>query len=207
MTQITETLYLGCQQHANDIYFLKQRNITHIINCAMDGKNTHPNEFVYMNLSLDDKENEKIDIHFDKTHQVMKNPNHIVYVHCMAGVSRSATVVIAHLMRHMQLSLLDAYTMVKLKRFIQPNIGFWKQLVQLEKQLCEENILTISNVSYGLLDYVMDSLFIHKMYRSLIEQKLQRNNISNMAMYLMRTIHQLERHKNNKDIDEVIVID
>jgi len=202
MTQINERLYLGGQEHANDIRFLRQRNITHIINCASEGRNAHPREFVYMNLCLDDVENETIDVHFDKTHQVMKDPNHVVYVHCMAGVSRSATVVIAHLMRHMRWSLLEAYTMVVSKRsIVQPNIGFWKQLIQLEQQLCDEGLLLISSESYSLLDYVMQSFFINHTHRKLIEQKLQENNLS--GMYLMRLIYQLENH--NKD--EIIEID
>lgn len=50
-------------------------------------------------------------------------------VHCFAGVSRSATIVIAFLMQECGMSLKDAYNHVKQKRyFIHPNDGFKRQL-------------------------------------------------------------------------------
>lgn len=57
-------------------------------------------------------------------------------VYCVAGVSRSASICIAYFMKHHQLSLLEAYNYVKLKRpRIKPNCGFFKQLIEYEKQL------------------------------------------------------------------------
>jgi protein-tyrosine phosphatase len=50
-----------------------------------------------------------------------------VFVHCYAGVSRSATIVIAYLMKEHCLSFSAAYKFVKGKRsFINPNDGFRK---------------------------------------------------------------------------------
>ena len=57
-----------------------------------------------------------------------------VLVHCQAGISRSATVVIAFLMKHEGLTLNDAYKLVKEKRpVISPNINFMGCLVKFEK--------------------------------------------------------------------------
>jgi len=61
----------------------------------------------------------------------------------MAGISRSATIVIAYVMRKSQLSMVEAYTMVKRIRpivsesaiQIQPNIGFIQQLKRYEEYL------------------------------------------------------------------------
>lgn len=51
------------------------------------------------------------------------------------GVSRSATVVIAYLMQHRSMSLVEAYAHVKERRpMINPNAGFWKQLDILFEQ-------------------------------------------------------------------------
>lgn len=57
-------------------------------------------------------------------------------MHCVAGVSRSATICIAYLMRYHRISLLQAYLFVKSKRpVIRPNNGFFRQLIDFERRL------------------------------------------------------------------------
>ena len=51
------------------------------------------------------------------------------------GVSRSATVVLAYLMLHRDMSLMSAARAVRAKREIFPNEGFLKQLCMLEKEI------------------------------------------------------------------------
>jgi protein-tyrosine phosphatase len=52
-----------------------------------------------------------------------------VYVHCFAGVSRSATIVVSFLMKKFQWGLTQALTYTKKKRrYIEPNPGFMRQL-------------------------------------------------------------------------------
>jgi hypothetical protein len=47
-----------------------------------------------------------------------------VLVHCDAGVSRSATIVIAYLIRHLRMNLTTAHNLVKERRpYIAPNLG------------------------------------------------------------------------------------
>ena len=59
-----------------------------------------------------------------------------VLVHCVAGVSRSATITIAYIMQRSLLSMMDAFKLVKRQRHIvAPNFNFMGQLMELERRL------------------------------------------------------------------------
>ena len=57
-------------------------------------------------------------------------------VHCMAGISRSTTLLIAYLIRYRGMTSDDALNHVRNRRsIVNPNPGFWNQLKQYEKIL------------------------------------------------------------------------
>ena len=69
-----------------------------------------------------------------------------ILVHCHAGVSRSATITIAYLLKHSKLSMMDIYRLVKAKRnIISPNFNFMGQLMEYEQALnnglCERSVI------------------------------------------------------------------
>lgn len=71
----------------------------------------------------------------DKIHETITE-NKKCIIHCQKGMSRSATITIAYLMKYHHLSLNDAYNHVKLRRdCICPNEGFMDQLVKFEENL------------------------------------------------------------------------
>ena len=90
-------------------------------------------------LVIDDDEDERISQHFFDIHKVISEAvsnNNNVIVHCAAGMSRSATLVLAYLMIENRWHYEEAYNFVKKRRpIIQPNIGFIKQLKALEYRL------------------------------------------------------------------------
>lgn len=64
-----------------------------------------------------------------------------VLVHCRVGVSRSATIVLAYAMAHLDLSLVEAYLLVRSRRLnilIQPHLLFFWELRGWEKYLADE---------------------------------------------------------------------
>jgi len=64
-----------------------------------------------------------------------------VLVHCRVGVSRSATVTIAYVMKHLGIPLVDAYLIVRSRRLsvlIQPNMRLLYNLCGWEIKLAKE---------------------------------------------------------------------
>lgn len=62
-----------------------------------------------------------------------------VLVHCLQGLSRSATLVLAFLIIKKGMSVTEAVELVRSKRRIYPNDGFLQQLCDLEMRLTRLN--------------------------------------------------------------------
>lgn len=63
-----------------------------------------------------------------------------VLVHCMVGMSRSATCVLAYLMIARKMSAAEAIRTVRMHRDIHPNEGFLQQLADLDNELKRERL-------------------------------------------------------------------
>lgn len=82
----------------------------------------------------------------NKLEEFKKN-NKRVLVHCIQGISRSVSMVIAYLIAKENMSLRDAYALVKAQRKLaRPNKGFLKQLIDFEIAKRGENSLTIDDL-------------------------------------------------------------
>lgn len=73
-----------------------------------------------------------------------------VVVHCVAGVSRSASVVLAYLVREHGMTLREAHDHVIARRpVVNPNMGFWIALVEYERNVRGENSVELLNYVCG----------------------------------------------------------
>lgn len=69
-----------------------------------------------------------------------KYHNGKVLVHCKAGISRSATICIAYLIKSKRIRMEEAYEFVKARRqLISPNFNFMTQLMAFEDQIFSDN--------------------------------------------------------------------
>lgn len=86
----------------------------------------------YHVVKIQDHELSELRLHFDATtkfihDEMLKGKD--VYVHCNMGRSRSATIIIAYLMRYKKMHLADALDFIKSKHpEANPNLGFITQL-------------------------------------------------------------------------------
>jgi protein-tyrosine phosphatase len=131
--EIIENIYLGDFRAADDINILRDNGITHIINCAKDIPEVYPTEFEYLSLNLKDTPNEDLTEAISVSMQFI-NKSKKVFIHCKQGVSRSASIVIAYLIKYKNMKYDIALTFVQMKRqCVNPNLGFESQLRKYEE--------------------------------------------------------------------------
>lgn len=126
MNQIIENLYLGDHTAAHSREMLKRVGITHILNITESVENKFTSMCEYMHIHLPDIVSADLYTHFPEIIKFIHNgmTQGKVLVHCYAGVSRSATAVLAFLIYSHDMNLSDAFKFVKGRRFILPNDGF-----------------------------------------------------------------------------------
>jgi protein-tyrosine phosphatase len=145
--QITEKIFLGNMDAAWDKELLKSYKITHVLVCAKHLDQHHPDDFIYKQFHIMDAPSENILQYFDSANEFIESAGK-VFVHCMAGVSRSASFVIAYLMWKEKFEFNTAYQLVKSKRhIIYPNVGFVRQLKTFETYLKSKDSFIKDNSS------------------------------------------------------------
>lgn len=126
LSQITDTLYLTNFRNAQNYEMLKDFRIRQILVVGNEMVH-HTKDFRVKYISIDDCPMANMMIHFDEAHEFIKQDTTVV--HCFAGISRSATIVISYLMKHYGMSLSEALQYCREKRCIVcPNEGFLQQL-------------------------------------------------------------------------------
>ena len=146
---IENKLWLGNLFSAQNIDDLKRKGITKILTVIDVPQNQYSENdgFKHKIIEVMDVEYENIIQYFGECLNFI-NGDGKVFVHCAAGESRSATIVIAYLMWKKKMTFDKAYNFVKQKRSrIYPNFGFRQQLQMFEKLLFE-NGFNISNIYF-----------------------------------------------------------
>jgi protein-tyrosine phosphatase len=134
----------GGDADASDLAKLRALRVRYIVNVARECANHHAAlpEFVYMHVAADDQ----IDSPEAFEHEVSAVCRFItqarragdgnVFVHCRAGISRSATVVIAYLVQEEHWALREAIDHVRAARpSVAPNLGFLMMLMSIEHRV------------------------------------------------------------------------
>lgn len=140
LTRILPHLYLGSQKDVLNKDLMTQNGISYVLNAS----NSCPKpDFIcesrFLRVPINDNYCEKLLPWLDKSIEFIdkaKLSSCQVIVHCLAGISRSATIAIAYIMKTMGMSSDDAYRFVKDRRpSISPNFNFLGQLLEYERSL------------------------------------------------------------------------
>ena len=140
---------------AKNSSFIERKNIGFVLNLTSDPINSEPVEGVeYKTIPMEDDEDEQLVPHLDSCFEFINKANpdngsqrnkaqkkqetksRAVLVHSYFGMSRSAAVVLAYLMKEKGQTLRQAYDHIKQSHSAtNPNDNFIVQLLRLEQEL------------------------------------------------------------------------
>eukprot|EP00026_Physarum_polycephalum_P011667 Phypoly_transcript_11907.p1 GENE.Phypoly_transcript_11907~~Phypoly_transcript_11907.p1 ORF type:complete len:336 (+),score=49.86 Phypoly_transcript_11907:69-1010(+) len=148
---IDDFLYLGEEESALEKEVVKNLGITHILSVLPMTENSakFKSKVTYCQCALQDIPTVTINKYFDVAIEFIESAKEAkgrILVHCLAGVSRSATLVIVYIMHSLKLTLRESYIYVKQRRgVIQPNAGFLTQLIEHETECLGKASLSLQD--------------------------------------------------------------
>ena len=130
ISPVRRNLYITGLAGAYNKHALQAAGVDCVFCCLGPSFEFWPKRFVYHSVTLFDRANQSIDLdaYADTLHAQLQ-AGHSVAVHCRNGRSRSASVILAYLVKYEDLSLNAALAQLQACRaIVQPNCGFMEQL-------------------------------------------------------------------------------
>lgn len=159
ISQIKEHLYLTSARGATEKN-IRLQGITLVINCTLEIPDFKAEDLKCIRVPVEDSKSANLAAHFDSVSDLIeseKNKGGSTLIHCVAGVSRSATLCIAYLIKCYEMTLKDAYQLVKSKRFvIRPNVAFFRQLIDYEHRIHGKTTVNMVESPVGVIPDVYE---------------------------------------------------
>uniref|UniRef100_A0A493SXI3 Dual specificity phosphatase 22 n=1 Tax=Anas platyrhynchos platyrhynchos TaxID=8840 RepID=A0A493SXI3_ANAPP len=134
--EILPGLFIGNFKDARDVEQLSKNNITHILSIH-DSARPMLEGVKYLCIPAADSPSQNLARHFRESIKFIHEcrlTGEGCLVHCLAGVSRSVTLVVAYIMTITDFGWEDALSVVRAARSCaNPNMGFQRQLQEFEK--------------------------------------------------------------------------
>ena len=175
--QVIEGLFLGAEVGANSKLIFEKHNIKRVLSLGIAMEPAFPDKCDYMTISIEDSRNEDIYQFFENTYKYIDkaiNDKAPIFVHCQAGISRSASVVIAYFIKKYKWTYLEALSFVSENRdFINPNKGFEKQLIEYQLR-CNTGVISDKRFKKNINKHIRSTkVWIEKTTKNI---KLQRKS-------------------------------
>jgi len=149
---LPQQLYLTNFKGAGDPTSLVERGVTHVAAVGAEFVEDTSDKLTYWHKDITDDDSEgatmaaSLKDGVDFLHAAIGGGGCVV-VHCAAGISRSASLVIGYFIVHRRQSLRDAFAAVfKARPCIWPNEGFMDALIALEQE--QTGATTITSAEY-----------------------------------------------------------
>ncbi|GAN06020.1 dual specificity protein phosphatase 19 [Mucor ambiguus] len=130
--QVIPHVWLGGYKALETVEFLEKNKITCILTLGHFKPYYSPGRFLHKIIPITDNPEANIIHYFPESTAFIDHAikeNHNILVHCLAGVSRSPTILTAYLMATQKLRWKEALAIIKQTRpFVNPNPGFIEQL-------------------------------------------------------------------------------
>ena len=129
MNYIIDNIYLGDKTAAKNEEFLKEYNISTVINCAEELTSVYK-DIKFMELKLYDTNDQNLFPKFEVAYKYIKlHSKNNILIHCKMGASRSASLVIFYIMKEKGWDYDTSYKYTEKRRpVINPKGGFAAQL-------------------------------------------------------------------------------
>jgi protein-tyrosine phosphatase len=145
IVRVTDNVYLGNFKSAIDKKTLIDENIKAILNVSTFDYHIDYTQLNidYLNIAFNDSIDECLMNYIPNTVAFIKEhaeQNENVLIHCVQGISRSPSILMAYLIMYEQLNVYDAYSRVKTVRpRIRPNSSFLASLYDLHTFLTTDS--------------------------------------------------------------------
>jgi protein-tyrosine phosphatase len=134
INKIIDDIYLSDNRLSHKYEYLKSIGIKQILTIGSELKEHEHVDFKTMHIKINDNPNVNIRQYFEAAHLFMERAPTLV--HCYAGISRSATLVISYIIKTLCLSAKQSISYcVRFRDRVSPNSGFRKQLEDYAKEL------------------------------------------------------------------------
>ncbi|KAJ3029691.1 UNVERIFIED_CONTAM: hypothetical protein HDU68_011407 [Siphonaria sp. JEL0065] len=144
MDFVQQHIYISSCDESESLLLLESNKIKAIVSLGHGFTPKYADKQIkYLLIDIEDNEYENALDHFDEGVTFIQksvSANENVLIHCVAGVSRSATLVAAYLMKVNGIGALEAVDLIRLARpCVCPNDGFMNQLEIYSRMGCKLN--------------------------------------------------------------------
>ncbi|EGG19275.1 hypothetical protein DFA_02062 [Cavenderia fasciculata] len=203
--EVLPKLFIGSAAAAQSVTSLKDHNISHVLSISTNPPVYTRNEaFQCLSISIEDEEKRDISTFFDQCHQFIDSGRTKggILIHCTAGVSRSATVVISYLMNLFFKPFMYCFQFLKsIRPCVQPNKGFVSQLLSYEGLLFSNQQQLVQTLSNQLLSNNNNNKSPSCCSKLQHQQQQQLEHQSKQEQQPQPTVMSCQQHEQIKPVD------